>query len=82
MGKICEMKGVREWSEKETVELWRDEESGRLVIRAYSECGNSIVHVDLWDILDWCRAGPKEQGKGDFGADPTSVTDSPRHGVS
>lgn len=52
--KVCEMASVREWSEGYPVELWRDEDSGRLVIRAKSECGNSIVHVDLWDVVAWC----------------------------
>ena len=60
MLKLCEMVSVREWSEGHAVELWRDEKSGRLVIRAYSECGNSATDVDLWDVLDWCRIGPKE----------------------
>jgi hypothetical protein len=61
MGKICEMKGVREFSDGYPVELWRHERTGRLVIRAYSECGNAIVDVDLWDLIDWCHSGPMER---------------------
>jgi hypothetical protein len=37
--------------------LWRIGESGRLVIRAYNECGNNITEVDLWDLMDWLQTG-------------------------
>src|SRR6476661_5571493 len=55
--KICDMAGVREHAEGLTVELWRIGESGRLVIRAYNECGNNITEVDLWDLMDWLQTG-------------------------
>jgi hypothetical protein len=58
--KLCDMQGVREYQEGDTVQLWRVGESGRLVVRAYNECGNRVVDIDLWDILDWLQAGPHE----------------------
>jgi hypothetical protein len=58
MLKITEMNGVREHSEGAPVELWRDNETGRLVIRAYNECRNNSTQVDLWDLLDWLSVGP------------------------
>lgn len=57
MPKICEMAGVREYAEGDPVELWRDDASGRLVIRARNECGNNSTYVDLLDLLDWVAAG-------------------------
>jgi hypothetical protein len=58
-GKICELEGVREYTDRSPVELWRDEETGRLVIRAYNEVGYSGTDVDLCDFLAWLssRAG-------------------------
>jgi hypothetical protein len=54
--KLCEMAGVREHSEHFPVELWRNH--GRLVIRAYSECGNNATDLDLFDLVVWLSSGP------------------------
>lgn len=56
--KVCDMEGVREYGERATVELWRGE-TGRLVLRAYNECGNNYTEIDLWDVMDWLSLGPR-----------------------
>jgi hypothetical protein len=53
MPKLCDMFSVREYSEGDIVELWRDDATGRLVIRAYNESGNRCTKVDLFDVVDW-----------------------------
>lgn len=58
--KICELAGVREYTEEYSVSLWRDEERGRVVIRAYNEGRNNFVEIDLWDLVEWLGTGPKE----------------------
>lgn len=58
MPKICEMANVREISEGYPVELWRNDESGRLVVRAVNEDGNNCTEVDLWDLIQWFSIGP------------------------
>lgn len=55
MPKVSDMVGVREYSENYTVELHRDDETGRLVIRAYNEGHNNITEVDLLDVLEWLK---------------------------
>src|SRR5258705_8225184 len=77
--KICNLNGVREHSEGDPLELWRDDESGRLVIRASNECGNNSTRVDLWDLLDWLSAGSHrgllenlERASGEPGRIPSS----------
>ena len=59
MSRICVMESVRELGEGFPVELWRDESSGRLVVRAYNECHNGTVDIDLMDLISWCQAGPQ-----------------------
>ena len=46
--------------EKYPVELWRDDENGRLVIKAKNEGGNNATLVDLWDLVAWLQNGPRE----------------------
>lgn len=58
MPKICDMEGVREYLERETVELWRNEKYGRLTIRAYNERGNNFTDVDLCGLIEWLAFGP------------------------
>jgi len=58
MPKICTMEGVQEHSEHMPVELWRDDDSHRLTIRAYNECGDNCVNIDLWQLVDWLKVGP------------------------
>lgn len=57
MPKICEMTGVRELNEGLPVELWRDDATGRLVLRAYNECGCNATDVDLGGLLSWLSVG-------------------------
>ena len=57
--KLCDLVGVREYGEGLfPVELWRTGPLGRLIIRAYNECGNNYTDVDLLDILKWLEKGP------------------------
>jgi hypothetical protein len=53
------MKGVRELTEGYPVELWRNEESGRVVVRAKNEGGFNVVEIDLWDLIGWLTNGPQ-----------------------
>jgi len=55
---ICEMTGVREYVEGDPVELVRNQENGRLVVRAYNEGGNNFTEIDFWDLLAFCQRGP------------------------
>jgi hypothetical protein len=57
MAKICDMNTVREYAEGYPVELWRDDDSGRLVLLALNEAGFSGVRIDLWDLINWLRSG-------------------------
>jgi hypothetical protein len=57
--KLAVLPDVREYTEGETVELWLNR-YGRVVIRAYNECGNNYTDVDLDGLLDWVRSGPTE----------------------
>ena len=51
--------GVREYTEGYPVELVRDPRSGRLSILAKNEGGNNETLVDLLDVVDWLRSGPR-----------------------
>lgn len=57
MPKLREMTGVREHTEGDVVELWFDETTGRLVVRAYNEAGFNSTNVDLMDLVGWLRSG-------------------------
>ncbi len=51
---LAVMDGVREYgSTGFPVELRRDDENGRLVVRAINEGGFSSTDVDLLDLLEW-----------------------------
>ena len=58
MAKICDLDGVREYSEGQPVELWFDEVTGRLVIIARNGGGYDCTNIDLHDLLNWLRSGP------------------------
>jgi len=53
--KITSLLSVREWCEGEPVELWLNR-SGRLVLRAFNECGNNFTDVDVFDLLEWLKS--------------------------
>lgn len=52
--KIATLDGVRELTEGEPVELWMSD-TGRVVVRAYNECGNNYTEVDLLGLIEWSR---------------------------
>ena len=56
------MSSVHELTEGYPVELWRDGENGRLVIRAKNEGGNNVTEVDLLELIQWCLSGPLPVG--------------------
>lgn len=68
MPKIAELHGVREYAEGLPVELWRDNDTGRLTIVATNGGGYDSTAIDLRDLLSWLRDGPldnncdKEEG--------------------
>jgi hypothetical protein len=62
------MIGVREYCEGMAVELWRDGQSGRLVIKAWNEAGHNSTEVDLCDLIHWLSLG---SGEGMLGVDVT-----------
>lgn len=58
------MDGVREHSEGSyPVELYREPDNGRLVVRAWNECGNNYTDVDLFDLIEWPSANPSILGE-------------------
>jgi hypothetical protein len=52
--KLATLNNVREHTQRDPVELWLSR--GRLVVRAYNECGNNSTDIDLIDLLDWTRS--------------------------
>jgi hypothetical protein len=55
--KLATLEGVREYNEREPVELWV--RAGRVILRAFNECHNNHTDVDLRDLLTWLQAGPE-----------------------
>jgi len=53
MPKLCEMENVRGGDTGFPVELYRDDETGRLVVRGINEGGFACVDIDLADLLTW-----------------------------
>lgn len=51
---IATLATVREWVEDMPVELWVNR-GGRLVLRAYNECGHNSTEIDVFDLLDWLK---------------------------
>ena len=62
--KVATLAGVREYSEGDPVELWVNA-AGRLIVRAYNECGYSFTDVDLLDLLAWAKTGKPENDGGE-----------------
>lgn len=52
--KVATLNEVRELTEGEPVELWVTE-TGRIVVRAFNECGNNYTEVDLLSVIEWSR---------------------------
>jgi hypothetical protein len=50
---VAELAGVREYVGRMPVQLIRNQENGRLAIRAYNECGNNYTEIDLFDLLNY-----------------------------
>lgn len=57
-GMPVEMEGVREYAEGLPVELLRDKETGRPLIRAFNEAGHNCTEIDLLDLLAWLGRSP------------------------
>jgi hypothetical protein len=58
--KIATLDGVQELTERAPVELWVNA-NGRLVVRAFNECGNNYTDVGLAALLTWLRSGSRER---------------------
>jgi hypothetical protein len=58
MPKLCEMRGVRGGEEGFPVELWQDDDTGRLAVRAYNEAGYNSAEIDFDDLCRWLN-GPE-----------------------
>ena len=56
--KIAVLETVRELTEGEPLEIWS--RSGRIVVRAFNECGHNYTEIDLMDLLGWARNGGYE----------------------
>jgi hypothetical protein len=54
--KIATLPGVREYNEREPVELWF--RGGRVTLRAFNECHNNYTDVDLDDLLTYLQSRP------------------------
>ena len=53
MPKLCDMEGVRGGEPEYPFELWRDDKTGRLVVRGTNEGGFACVDIDVADLLTW-----------------------------
>ena len=56
MANVCDIEGVHADG---PLELWRNDESGRLMVRVITECGYSCVELDLWELFRWTSAEPR-----------------------
>lgn len=57
MPKICDMDGVRGGEDPFPVELWLDDESGRVFVRGTNEGGFACIDIDACDLLQWFKIG-------------------------
>lgn len=67
--KLITLPEVREYGDREPVEIWNNSE-GRLIIRAYNEGGNNSTDVDLIDLLEWAKQSPIVTAAEDSGRGP------------
>jgi hypothetical protein len=51
--KICDVLGVMT---DDPLELWRDDETRRIVLRVITEAGCVYTEIDLADLLAWANA--------------------------
>lgn len=58
---IAVMDGVRGDERDYPIELRRNGDTGRLVVRAYNEAGYSYTEIDLWDLVHWLQSGPGKE---------------------
>lgn len=56
MPKVREISNVRGSEDGFPLLLWRDDESGRLVVRAFNQGGFAGVDIDLIDLVEWLSA--------------------------
>lgn len=56
MPKLLELNDVRGGEEGFPVELWRDDDTGRIVVRAYNEAGYNATEIDLDDLWRWLNS--------------------------
>lgn len=57
MPKLCDMNGVRGGEDGFAIELWRDDDTGRLTVVGYNQAGYDGVGIDLWDLVEWLQSG-------------------------
>lgn len=38
--------------------LWRDDTSGKLMMRVWAEGGMTYTDVELWGLVQWLQTGP------------------------
>lgn len=57
---IAEMHGVRGSDTGFPVQLFRDDETGRIVVRAINEGGYACTDVDLLDLISWLQSAIPE----------------------
>ncbi len=60
--KLATLGGVVEHNEGLPVEIWINA-IGRVTVRAHNECGNNYTDVDLFQLLDWAKAGAIYESK-------------------
>ncbi len=62
MAKICDLISVRGGDLEFPVQLYRDDDTGRVVVRGINEGGFSCVDIDLCDLLEAIGAGGDVEG--------------------
>ena len=56
----CSRTSIREYSDEMEVEVDREENSNRWIVRAYNEGGYNRTEVDILDLVDWLRKNNPE----------------------
>jgi hypothetical protein len=55
MPKLCDIPNI---CDDGPAELWRSDETGRLIVHIRIECDTSYVDIDLVNLIGWMRDGP------------------------